>query len=269
MSWVSEEWKTDLPSKALKKISELEDDREKLAKEKKCLHFQNESLQATLDNFRESSKKQKQEDERTLASFITKLDETKLGLEKAKLALKEKDVTFVKLTNELACAKKERDIEKEQRLEKEKENEKLSKELTISQAALLKSQTELFNAREGVQEIISKEDKSELLRLKEENTKLKEERQLERLERERMDTKFDNIDIEDELLSQIQDLQKCLTEREEEVQGKDMPKSICIHILFVEGQYLMLEAKLCDVSRCLINLTSTLHKSCNLRTVNL
>ena len=233
MSWVSEEWKTDLPSNVLKKISELEDDREKLVKEKKCLHFQNESLQATLDNLRESSKKQKQENERTLASFISELDETKLGLEKAKLALKEKDVTVVKLTNELACAKKERDTEKELRLEKEKESERLSKELTISQAALLRSQTELLNAREGMQEIISKEDKSELLRLKEENTKLKEERQLERLERERIDTKFDNIDVDDELLSQIQDLQKCLTEREKEVQGKDRCAKIITFCLFI------------------------------------
>ena len=48
MSWVVEEWKEGLPTRALQKIQELEGQLEKLKKERQQRQFQLETLEAVL-----------------------------------------------------------------------------------------------------------------------------------------------------------------------------------------------------------------------------
>ncbi len=209
MSWAQEEWKSGLASNVLAKITELEDNVEKLTKDKKSLQFQVESLQASLENAKfseQDTKKEMQVVEKDLGELATDLEERTSQLEKAKLTMKEKDVMILNLTNELANVKKERDSEKEERLKTERDFDKEQQRLLekISNLDSLNQQLQtntkdpdLFQQNESMRQDLEA-GLVQMNRLSEELIKMKEERDLERAERAKLQTKLEEIEKNEE-----------------------------------------------------------------------
>lgn len=221
MSWVQDEWKDGLPGNVLTKISELENDCERVNKEKKCLQFQVDSLKASLDKCRmteEETKKEKQEAERNLSSFMNELDAAKEALEKVSAVSKEKDVTILNLSNELAKVNKEKDAEKDRRLEVEKENDKLLHEIHIKDKRLEMISLELERKIRDVEGEIACE-KFEHQKLMEENKRLKEERELEREERWVAEKELQGMN-NTEIKAQAMTLKRRIATKEKETSGK-------------------------------------------------
>ena len=229
MSWLKDEWKDGLPSNALVKVSELEDECERLAKEKKCLQFQIDALQASLNKSRiagEELTKEKRELERDLSTINIALEEARKDLENTKVAMKEKNVTVFKLTDDIVRLKKERDTEKEQRLEIEKENERLLDELQHKDEELEKASRELevkFQSSINNESIMKDEMDSEDYehqKLMEENYHLKEEIALERDGRCEAEKALQGTDYMD-IKAQTNIWRRRLARKEQETHGKN------------------------------------------------
>ncbi|XP_067845018.1 centromere protein F [Heptranchias perlo] len=133
MSWVVEEWKEGLPTKALQKIQEIETQLDKLKKERQQRQFQLESLEAAL-----LKQKQKVENEKTETSALKREHQSLLesceNLEKTRqkishdLQVKESQVNY--LEGQLASSKKQ--VEN-----LEQENKRYKSELERSQQTLM------------------------------------------------------------------------------------------------------------------------------------
>uniref|UniRef100_UPI00398F8423 centromere protein F isoform X2 n=1 Tax=Pristiophorus japonicus TaxID=55135 RepID=UPI00398F8423 len=129
MSWVVEEWKEGLSTKALQKIQEIETQLDKLKKERQQRQFQLESLEAAL-----LKQKQKVENEKTETSALKRehqnLIESYDNLEKTRqkisheLQVKESQVNY--LEGQLASSKKQVD-------KLEQENKRYKSEFERSQ----------------------------------------------------------------------------------------------------------------------------------------
>eukprot|EP00794_Sanderia_malayensis_P006082 gene6082-6785_t len=229
MSWVQEEWKSGLSSGVLGKISELEDSLEKLAKEKKCLQFQADSLQASLDKAKfleEEVKKERINAEKSVGDLAANLDDKSCQLEKIKATVKEKEYAILNLSNELSNAKKEKDNEKEVRLKLERECEEIQDDLEETKSRLGALNKQLRENKEATPVIIEQHEstkkdleacKIENCRLNEEILKIKEERDLERTERLNLDSKlveFEKVDAG----KKIEELEGKLTNKNEKIQ---------------------------------------------------
>ena len=227
MSWVKDEWKDGLPSNALIKISELEDECERQAKDKKCLQFQVDTLQASLEKIRaieEEVKKEKRDAERSLSNCMVDLDDARENLEKVKATSKEKDVTILNLTNEVAKVKKERDAEREKRLQIERETERLLDDLMVKEDELEKATKEL-KKNNGSTKSDDCDIKGEIDRvgyeqqkLIEENDLLKKERGLEREERWEAEKALQGADKVD-IKAQANTLRRRIARKEQETRG--------------------------------------------------
>ncbi|XP_060687450.1 centromere protein F [Hemiscyllium ocellatum] len=133
MSWVVEEWKQGLPTKALQKIQEIETQLDKLKKERQQRQFQLESLEAAL-----LKQKQKVENEKTETSALKRehqnLIESCENLEKIRqkishdLQVKESQVNY--LEGQLASNKIRMD-------KLEQENKRYKSELERSQQTVM------------------------------------------------------------------------------------------------------------------------------------
>ncbi|XP_043551751.1 centromere protein F-like isoform X2 [Chiloscyllium plagiosum] len=133
MSWVVEEWKQGLPTKALQKIQEIETQLDKLKKERQQRQFQLESLEAAL-----LKQKQKVENEKTETSALKRehqnLIESCENLEKIRqkishdLQVKESQVNY--LEGQLASNKIRMD-------KLEQENKRNKSELERSQQTVM------------------------------------------------------------------------------------------------------------------------------------
>ena len=183
MSWLKDEWKEGLPSNALMKITELEDECERLSKDKRCLQFQLDTIQSSLDKSRrseESLSKDKLGLERELVTVNAVLEETRKSLESTRAALKEKNIVESLLTNDVAKAKSEKEAESHRRLEAEENNERLVFEVLVKENELDKNSKELdklcessSNTEGAVKDKLNKEE-YEHQKLMEENNCLKE-----------------------------------------------------------------------------------------------
>ena len=228
MSWLKDEWKDGLPSNALIKISEREDECERLAKEKKCLQFQIDTLQVSLNKSRatgEELTKEKRELERDLSTVNVALDDTKKDLESLKAALKEKSVAVLKLTDDIVRLKKEADTDKERRLEIERENERLLDELLHKEEELEKASRELeikcqssMNNESIMKDEMDSED-YEHQKLMEENDHLREEIAIERDGRCEAEKALQGTDYMD-IKAQTKVLRKRIARKEQETHGK-------------------------------------------------
>ncbi|KAM5293743.1 centromere protein F [Glossophaga mutica] len=129
MSWVVEEWKEGLPTRALQKIQELEGQLDKLKKERQQRQFQLETLEAVLQK-----QKQKVENEKTEAANLKKenqgLIEICENLEKAKQ----------KISHELQVKEAQVNLQEGQLSSTRKQIEKLEQELKSYKSELERSQ---------------------------------------------------------------------------------------------------------------------------------
>ncbi len=231
MSWAQEEWKSGLPSNVLIKISELEDNVEKLVKDKKCIQFQADSLQAALDKSKvseENIKKEKLDAEKNFGDLVADLEERNDQLEKTKTVVKEKDIAILNLTNEVSNAKKERDLEKEGRVKAERECEEIQEELFDTKCRLDVLNQQLKENKEATPVIIEQHEltkkdleacRIENCRLSEEILKVKEERDLERKERETLQKKIGEIE-KDAQRKTFEELEEKLKDKDNKIEGK-------------------------------------------------
>ena len=183
MSWLKDEWKEGLPSNALIKVTELEDECERLSKDKKCLQFQVDTLQSCLDKSRrseESLSKDKLGLERELVTVNAILEETRKDLESTRAALKEKNIIESQLTNDIAKVKNEKEAESHRRFGVEETNERLLFELLLKENELEKNSKELdkicqssSNTEGAIKDKLNKEE-YEHQKLMEENNCLQE-----------------------------------------------------------------------------------------------
>ena len=108
MSWAIDEWKKDLPTAALKKISELENDAENLRKNKQQQQFQLESMSSTLQKQKQLTTEEKTVNS-DLRSEIQDLTRKCLELEsqeeKTQVDLKAKDNKICLLEEQLRKVK--------------------------------------------------------------------------------------------------------------------------------------------------------------------
>ena len=227
MSWLKDEWKEGLPSNALLKISQLEDQCERQAKERKSLQFQTDTLKASLDNSRvteEKLTKEKQGLERKLEAVTDSLDETRRNLENVQASLKEKSLAICQFKNDILQLEKERNTEIEKRLDIERQNERLLNELLLKEEELDKASTELemkFQSSMNNEDIIKDEMESEGYehqKLMEENYRLKEERTLEREGRCEAEKALQGTDYID-MKSQTNTLRRRIAKKEQETRG--------------------------------------------------
>ncbi|XP_045694718.1 LOW QUALITY PROTEIN: centromere protein F [Phyllostomus hastatus] len=129
MSWVVEEWKEGLPTRALQKIQELEGQLDKLKKERQQRQFQLETLEAVLQK-----QKQKVENEKTEATTLKNenrsLTEICENLDKAKQ----------KISHELQVKEAQVNLQEGQLSSTKKQIEKLEQELKSCKSELERSQ---------------------------------------------------------------------------------------------------------------------------------
>ncbi|KAF6074166.1 hypothetical protein HJG60_002621 [Phyllostomus discolor] len=129
MSWVVEEWKEGLPTRALQKIQELEGQLDKLKKERQQRQFQLETLEAMLQK-----QTQKVENEKTEATTLKKENRSLMeiceNLEKAKQ----------KISHDLQVKESQVTIQEGQLSSTKKQIEKLEQELKSYKSELERSQ---------------------------------------------------------------------------------------------------------------------------------
>lgn len=104
MSWARDEWKLDLPTAALQKISELENDAENLRKSKQQQHFQLESVSSTLQKQKQLTAEEKTLNldlRREIQELTQKCCELEIKDEKSKVDLKAKDSKVCLLEEQL------------------------------------------------------------------------------------------------------------------------------------------------------------------------
>lgn len=108
MSWARDEWKLDLPTTALRKISELENDAENLRKSKQQQQFQLESVSSTLQKQKQLNAEEKASNSnlrREIQELSRKCSDLESQEEKSQLDLKAKDTKIGLLEEQLRKAK--------------------------------------------------------------------------------------------------------------------------------------------------------------------
>ena len=108
MSWARDEWKLDLPTAALRKISELENEAENLRKSKQQQQFQLESVSSTLQKQKQLNAEEKASNSslrREIQELSRKCSDLEGQEEKTQLDLKAKDTKIVLLEEQLRKAK--------------------------------------------------------------------------------------------------------------------------------------------------------------------
>ncbi|XP_048391856.1 centromere protein F-like [Stegostoma tigrinum] len=174
MSWVAEEWKQGLPTKALQKIQEIETQLDKLKKERQQRQFQLESLEAAL-----LKQKQKVENEKTETSALKRehqnLIESCENLEKIRqkishdLQVKESQVNY--LEGQLASNKIRMD-------KLEQENKRYKSELERSQQTVMLGDTQSGTPQRNLSGSVTPNPKLEELQ-EQYNKEVEERRRLE------------------------------------------------------------------------------------------
>ena len=104
MSWARDEWKLDLPTAALQKISELENDAENLRKSKQQQQFQLESASSTLQKQKQLTAEEKTLNldlRREIQELTQRCCELEIKDEKAQVDLKAKDSKICLLEEQL------------------------------------------------------------------------------------------------------------------------------------------------------------------------
>lgn len=104
MSWARDEWKLDLPTAALQKISELENDAENLRKRKQQQQFQLESASSTLQKQKQLTAEEKTLNldlRREIQELRQRCCELEIKDEKSKVDLKAKDSKICLLEEQL------------------------------------------------------------------------------------------------------------------------------------------------------------------------
>ena len=104
MSWARDEWKLDLPTAALQKISELENDAENLRKRKQQQQFQLESASSTLQKQKQLTAEEKTLNldlRREIQELRQRCCELEIKDEKAQVDLKAKDSKICLLEEQL------------------------------------------------------------------------------------------------------------------------------------------------------------------------
>jgi len=108
MSWARDEWKLDLPTTALRKISELENDAENLRKSKQQQQFQLESVSTTLQKQKQLNAEEKAANSnlrREIQELTRKCSDLESQEEKTQVDLKAKDNKIGLLEEQLRKAK--------------------------------------------------------------------------------------------------------------------------------------------------------------------
>ena len=108
MSWARDEWKLDLPTTALRKISELENDAENLRKSKQQQQFQLESVSSTLQKQKQLNAEEKASNSslrREIQELSRKCSDLESQEEKTQLDLKAKDTKIGLIEEQLRKAK--------------------------------------------------------------------------------------------------------------------------------------------------------------------
>ena len=159
MSWARDEWKLDLPTAALQKISELENDAENLRKSKQQQHFQLESVSSTLQKQKQLTAEEKTLNldlRREIQELTQRCCELEIKDEKAQVDLKAKDSKICLLEEQL---RKTREKVKEE----EDKNFELIKKLDEQQVDVEAKKNELellqkkLEKESGAKEQIAKE----------------------------------------------------------------------------------------------------------------
>lgn len=108
MSWARDEWKLDLPTTALRKISELENDAENLRKSKQQQQFQLESVSSTLQKQKQLNAEERASNSnlrREIQELTRKCSDFESQEEKTQVDLKAKDTKIGLLEEQLRKAK--------------------------------------------------------------------------------------------------------------------------------------------------------------------
>lgn len=147
MSWARDEWKLDLPTAALKKISELENDADSLRKSKQQQQFQLESVSSALQKQKQLNSDEKAVNtnlRREIQELTRKCCELESQDEKAKVDLKSKDNKIGLLEEQLrkARAKLKEEEEKNSELTKRLDEQQVSVETKENDIAELNKELE-------------------------------------------------------------------------------------------------------------------------------
>lgn len=108
MSWARDEWKLDLPTTALRKISELENDAENLRKSKQQQQLQLESVSSTLQKQKQLNAEEKASNSnlrREIQELTRQCSDLESQEEKTQVDLKAKDNKIGLLEEQLRKAK--------------------------------------------------------------------------------------------------------------------------------------------------------------------
>ena len=108
MSWARDEWKLDLPTTALRKISELENDAENLRKNKQQQQFQLESVSTSLQKQKQLNVEEKSANSnlrREIQELTRKCSDLESQEEKSQVDLKAKDNKIGLLEEQLRKSK--------------------------------------------------------------------------------------------------------------------------------------------------------------------
>ncbi|XP_020606118.1 centromere protein F-like [Orbicella faveolata] len=108
MSWARDEWKLDLPTTALRKISELENDAENLRKSKQQQQLQLESVASTLQKQKQLNAEEKASNSnlrREIQELTRQCSDLESQEEKTQVDLKAKDNKIGLLEEQLRKAK--------------------------------------------------------------------------------------------------------------------------------------------------------------------
>ncbi|XP_075386458.1 centromere protein F [Tenrec ecaudatus] len=129
MSWVLEEWKEGLPTRALQKIQELEGQLDKLKKERQQRQFQLETLEAALQK-----QKQKVENEKTEGTNLKRENQSLMEM------CENLEKTKQKISHELQAKESQVNFQEGQLNSSKKQIEQLEQELKRYKSELERSQ---------------------------------------------------------------------------------------------------------------------------------
>ena len=195
-----DEWKEGLSATQLDCIIALENEKQKLARERKDFQFQMESLQVELEKAKlnsEGTKREVQKFEREIEQANVKNDVLSKEVEKLNADLREKESLVLHLNQELNLTKAQRDKEKESKLGLEREIKSLTNTHVLDMDRLTDECCK-FKEREE-QETLERTSLKEELQaavakiaiLNEDVSKITAERDLEKKERQILQTQVD------------------------------------------------------------------------------
>ena len=147
MSWARDEWKLDLPTTALRKISELENEAENLRKSRQQQHFQLESVSSALQNQKQLNTEEKASNSnlrREIQEWTRKCSDFESQEEKSQVDLKAKDNKIGLLEEQLrkAKAKLKNEEDKNSELLREIDQQKLIAEVKENEIGELSEELE-------------------------------------------------------------------------------------------------------------------------------